>query len=233
MYPLLFEPHSHLPPHPIPLGWYRAPVWVSWAIQLIPVGYLFKRRDIIQRHIQKQRHYFANKGLSSQGYGFSSGHVWMWELDHNKEGWAPKNWCFWTVVLEKTLESPLDCKVIKPVNPKEISPEYSLDGLMLKLKLQYFGHLMGWADSLKTLMPGKIEGRRRREQQRKDSWMISPTWWTGVSTRAGRWWRTQKPGMLMSMGSLSWTWLSDWTTTIYMSIPISQFVPPFFLPWYP
>ena len=61
--------------------------------------------------------YFANKGLSSQGYGFSSSHVWMWELDY-KESWAPKNWCFWTVVLEKTLESPLDCKEIKPVNPK-------------------------------------------------------------------------------------------------------------------
>ena len=67
--------------------------------------------------IQKQRHYFANKGLSSQGYGFSSSHAWMWELDC-EEGWAPKNWCFWTVVLEKTLESPLDCKEIQPVHPK-------------------------------------------------------------------------------------------------------------------
>ena len=76
------------------------------------------------------------------------------------------NWCFWTVVLEKTLESPLDCREIKPVNPNEISPEYSLEGLMLKLKLQYFGHLMQRADSLeKTLMLGKIEGRRRRGQQ--------------------------------------------------------------------
>ena len=67
--------------------------------------------------ISKGRHYFANKGPSSQGYGFSSGHVWMWELDY-KESWAPKNWCFWTVVLEKTLESPLDCKEIQPVHPK-------------------------------------------------------------------------------------------------------------------
>ena len=66
---------------------------------------------------QKQIHYFANKGSSSQGYGFSCGHVWLWELDC-EEGWAPKNWCFWTVVLEKTLDSPLDCKEIKPVNPK-------------------------------------------------------------------------------------------------------------------
>ena len=69
-----------------------------------------------RQHIKKQRHYFANKGLS-QSYGFSSSHVWMWELDY-KESWAPKNWCFWTVVLEKTLESPLDCKEIQPVHPK-------------------------------------------------------------------------------------------------------------------
>ena len=65
----------------------------------------------------KSRHYFTNKGPSSQNYGFSSSHVWMWELDH-KQGWEPKNWCFWTVVLEKTLESPLDCKEIQPVHPK-------------------------------------------------------------------------------------------------------------------
>ena len=67
--------------------------------------------------LKKQRHYFANKGPSSQSYGFSSGHVWMWELDY-KESWVPKNWCFWTVVLEKTLESPLDSKEIQPVHPK-------------------------------------------------------------------------------------------------------------------
>ena len=70
-----------------------------------------------RQHIKKQRHYFANKGPSSQSYGFSSSHVWMWELGH-KESWALKNWCFWTVVLERTLEGPLDCKEIKPVNPK-------------------------------------------------------------------------------------------------------------------
>ena len=71
----------------------------------------------LRKHVKKQRHYFANKGPSSQCYGFSSGHVWMWELDY-KESWALKNWCFWTVVLEKTLESPLDCKEIQPVHPK-------------------------------------------------------------------------------------------------------------------
>ena len=71
--------------------------------------------------ILKNRHYFPNKSLSSQSYSFSSGHVWMWELDH-KEGWVPKNWCFWTMVLEKTLERPLDCKEIKPINPKGNQP---------------------------------------------------------------------------------------------------------------
>ena len=87
-------------------------------------------------------------------------------LDY-KESWAPKNWCFWTVVLEKTLGSPLDCKEIQPVHPKEITPEYSLEGLMLKLKLRYFGHLMWRIDSLeKALVLGKIEGKRRRGPQR-------------------------------------------------------------------
>ena len=78
---------------------------------------LEEKYDQPRQHIKQQRHYFANKGLSSQGYVFSSSQVWMWELDY-KESWAPKNWCFWTVVLEKTLESPLDCKEIQPVHPK-------------------------------------------------------------------------------------------------------------------
>ena len=84
--------------------------------------------------ILKSRHYFANKGPSSQGYGFSHGQVWMWELDC-EESWEPKNWCFWTVVLEKTLESPLDCREIQPVHPKGDRSECSSEGLMLKLKL--------------------------------------------------------------------------------------------------
>ena len=74
--------------------------------------------DQLRPHIKKQRHYLVNKGPSSQGYGFSRGHVWMWELGY-KESWVPKHWCFWTVVLEKTLESPLDCKEIQPVHSKE------------------------------------------------------------------------------------------------------------------
>ena len=115
--------------------------------------------------LKSRDNYFANKGLPSQSYGFPRSHVWMWELD-NKENWAPNNWCFYCGAGE-TLESSLDSKDIQPVHPKEISHEYSLEELMLKLKLQYFGHLMWRADSLeKTLMLGKIECGRRRGQQR-------------------------------------------------------------------
>ena len=101
-----------------------------------------KSYDQPRQHIEKQRHYFANKSLSRQGCGFSSGHVWMWELDY-KESWAQKNWFVCTVVLEKTLKSPLNCKEIQPVHPKgDQSWVGSLEELMLKLKLQYFGHLI-------------------------------------------------------------------------------------------
>ena len=90
---------------------------VTAAMKLKDAYSLEGKYDQPRQHIKKQRHYFANKGLSSQGYGFSSDHVWMWELDY-KESWTLKNRCFWTVVLEKTLESPLDCKEIQPVHPK-------------------------------------------------------------------------------------------------------------------
>ena len=99
----------------------------------------------------------------------------MWELDC-EEGWAPKNWCFWTVVLEKTLESPLDCKEIQPVHSKRDQFWVFLEGMMLKLKLQYFGHFMRRVDSLeKTLMLGGIGGRRRRGRQRM-RWLDGISW---------------------------------------------------------
>ena len=94
---------------------------VTAAMKLKDACPLEESYDKSRQHIKKQRHYFADKGLSSQSYGFSSGHVWMWQLDH-EESWTLKNWCFWTVVMEKTLESPLNCKEIQPVNPKGNQP---------------------------------------------------------------------------------------------------------------
>ena len=117
--------------------------------------------------IKKQRHHFTDKDLYSQSHGFSSSHVWMWELDH-KEGWAPKNWCFWTVLLEKTLESPLDSKEVKPVHPKGNQPWIFIGRTVAEAEAPILwppdmkSQLMG-----KTLMLGKIEGRRRRERQKR------------------------------------------------------------------
>ena len=132
-------------------------------------------------------------------YGFSSSHVWMWELDH-KEGWVPKNWCFQTVVRED-LRVPWTERRSNRSILKEISPEYLLEGLMLNLKLQYFGHLMWRADSLeKTLMLGKTEGGRRGRQRMR--WLNGIINLMDVSFSKSRsWWWTGKPGMLQSMGS--------------------------------
>ena len=125
-----------------------------------------KSYDKPRQHIKKQRHYFAYKGPYSQSYGFSSSHVWIWELDH-KEVWVPKNWCFWTVVLEKILENSLDCKEIKPVNHKENQSWIFIGRTDAEAEAPVLWHLMWRADSLeKTLMLGKIEGRRERGRQR-------------------------------------------------------------------
>ena len=115
--------------------------------------------DKPRQHIKKQRHHCANKSSYSQSYDFSSSHIWMWELDHKQD--------FRIVVLEKTLETSLDSKEIKPFNPKGNQPWIFVGRTDAEARLQYFGHLMWRADSLKnTLMLGKTEGRRRRGWQR-------------------------------------------------------------------
>ena len=169
-----------------------------------------------------QRHYFAHKGPPSQSCGVSGSHIWMCELDH-KEIWVPKNWCFWTVTVQKTLAVPWTPRRSNQSILKEISPGYSLKGLLLKLKLQYFGHLLQRTNSLeKTLMLGKIEGRRKRGWQRM-------RWLNGIIDSmnmglGGLWelvmdreaWRAVIHGVTTSQTRLSdWTELNWYTHTYY------------------
>ena len=148
--------------------------------------------------------------LSSQGYGFSSGHVWMWELDF-KESWVPKNWCFWIVVLEKTLESPLDCKEIQPVYPKGDQSWVFIGRTDVEAEAPIL-----WLPDAKSWLIWPWYWERLRAGGEGDNrgwngWMASQTQWTWVWVNSGRWWWTGKPGMLWFMGCKSWTWLSDWT----------------------
>ena len=125
-----------------------------------------KSYDQPRQHLKKQRHYFVDNGLSSQSFGFSSSQVGMWELDY-KGSWAPKNWCFQTVMLEKTPESLLDYKDIKPVNPKGNQTWIFIRRTDAEAEAPILDHLIWRADSLeKTLMMGKLEDRRKRGQQR-------------------------------------------------------------------
>ena len=136
------------------------------AMKLKDACSLEESYDQPRQYIKKQRHYFANKGPSSQGYGFSGSHVRMWELDY-KESWALKNDAFELWCWRRFLRVPWTAARSNQSILKEISPECSLEGLMLKLKLQYFGHLMWRTNSFeKTLMLGKIEGRKKRGWQR-------------------------------------------------------------------
>ena len=183
--------------------------------------------DQPRQHIKNQRHSFADKGLSSQSCGFSSSHVWVWELDHNETS-ALKNWCFWTVVSEKTLESPLDCKEIQPVHPKGNQSWIFIGRIDAETETLILDHLMWRTDSLKkTLILGKIEGRRRRGWQRM-RWLDDITnsmtinlsnLWELVMDREA--WHAAVLGIIKSR-----TWLSDWIDCVHESIlsPVLRFL---------
>ena len=144
-----------------------------------------KSYDQPRQHIQKKRHYFANKGPSSQSYSLSSSHIWMWELDY-KESWVLKNWCFWTVVLEKTLESLLDSKEIQPVHPKgnqswiffERTDAEAETPILWCKELAYLKRPWHW-ERLKV--GGEADDRGW------GGWMTSPTGWTWVCADSGSW----------------------------------------------
>ena len=140
---------------------------------------LLKSEIIFDNLSPYKRHYFVNKGLSSQGYGFSSGHVWMWELDC-EESWALKNWCFWTVVLEKTLESPLDCKEIQPVHPKGDQSWVFIGRADVETPVLWPPDAKSW-----LIWKDPDAGKRLRaggdgDDRGWDGWMASPTQWTWV-----------------------------------------------------
>ena len=139
----------------------------------------------------------------------------MWELNY-KESWVLKNWCFWTVVLEKTLESPSTARRSNQSILNEISPGCLLEGLMLKLKLQYFSHLMPRADSFEnTLIIERLKARGEGANRGRDDWTASPIQWTWVWVDSGSWWCTGSPGMLQFMmsqrGRHNWVTELNWT----------------------
>ena len=164
--------------------------------------------SLIYMHINLW-HYFANKGPSSQGYDFSCGHVWMWEL-YCEESWALKNWFFWTVVLEKTPESPLDCKEIQPVHPKGDQSWVFIGKTDAEAEtpILWPHHVKCWLIG-KDPDAGRDWGWQRRDGDNRggegdnrgwDGWMALLTWCTWVWVNSGSWWWTWRPGMLRFMG---------------------------------
>ena len=154
--------------------------------------------DQPKQHIKKQRHYFVNKGPSSQGYGFSSSHVSMWDLD-SKEIWAPKTWCFWTVVLEKTLESPLDCKEIQPVHPKGYQSWVFIGRTDVKVETAIL-----WQPDVKSWLiwkdPNAGKDGGQEEERTIEDEMVGWHQWTWVWVNSGSWWWIGRPGMLQFIG---------------------------------
>ena len=151
--------------------------------------------------LKKQRHYFANKGPFSLGYGFSSSHIWMQELDY-KESWVPKNWCFWTVVLEKTLESPLDCRVIQPVHPKGNQSWIFIGRTDVEAETPIL-----WPPDAKNWLIWKrpwcwerLRAGGEGDDRRWDDWVASPNQWTWAWVNFWSWWWTGRPGVLQLMG---------------------------------
>ena len=165
--------------------------------------------------IFKSRHYFANKGPSSQGYGFSSGHVWMWELDC-EESWVLKNWCLWTAVLEKTLESPLDCKEIQPVHSKgdQSWVLFGRNDAKAEAPVLWPPHVKSWLIGKELCWEGLGAGGEG-DDWGWDGWMASLTRWTWVWVNSGSWWRPGRPGVQRFMGSQrvrhDWATELNWT----------------------
>ena len=154
---------------------------------------------------------------SSQGYGFSSGHIWMWELDC-EESWAPKNWCFWTAVLEKTLESLLDCKEIQPIHPKGDQSWVFIGRTDAEAEIPVPGppYVKNWLTGKDPDAGGGGAGLGpggEGDNRGWDGWMASPTRWTWVWVNSGSWWWTGRPGVLRMIpgGTNNRTRLSNWT----------------------
>ena len=190
---------------------------------LLPPPPPLARAVLHSQHIEKQRLFFADKGPSSESYGFSSSHVWMWEL-YYKESWALKNWCCWTVVLEETFESLWDCKEIQPVNPKGNQSWIFIGRTDAEAETPIL-----WPPDTKNWLIWKIPWCRERlkaggegDDRGWDCWMASPTRWTRAWISSRSWWWTGKPGVLQSMGSQIVR--PDWVTELLLFCITSDFL---------